>query len=117
MIHAEGLERVAQLIHGGHPSAPLVLHLVFQGDFPSYSPVPLDSAKWFVDSEGWFVQDAVPFAMLTSGSVTVTGAYIAFDDGTKLYSTSFDNAPRNLYFKDDAVLITPRYRLSEIAEQ
>lgn len=116
MIHPEGLERVAQLIHGGHPSAPLVLHLVYSGDFPSYSPVPLDSAKWYVDEEGWFVQDAIPFAMLTKGSVSVTGSFVAFADGTKLYSASFDNEPRKLYFKDDAVLITPRYRLTEVEQ-
>lgn len=99
------------LINGSETAEPLVLHLE-QTNFEGYSPIELDPLEWFVGEDGYMQQKTVVYALHYQADVSITGFYIAFKDGTKLFSEDLEK-PINLYYASDEARITPRYKVKE----
>lgn len=111
MLHEEGLIKVAMLINGSETAEPLVLHLE-QTNFEGYSPIELDPLEWFVGDDGYMQQKPVVYALHAKADVRITGFYIAFKDGTKLFSEVLEK-PIDLYYIGDEARINPRYKVKE----
>ena len=113
MIHEEGLIHIEKMINGSEQAAPLVLHL-YAPDFVGYQPIILNQ-NWFKNDDGYMQHNDVCFTLSKKETVGIEGCYIAFNNGIKLYSEMFDT-PRFLFYYEDKILITPRYKLTEQIE-
>jgi hypothetical protein len=112
LIAAEGLQRLAELTVGAASAQGLVLHLV-GAEFEGYAPVPLDANAWYVGEDGYFQQSPVIFVMHKKQDVEVKGFELRWADGTLFANEEFEKT-YVLYFAEQELHITPRYKLVEL---
>jgi hypothetical protein len=81
-------------------------------DFKGNAVVILDPLSWNYNSDTGFMEHKpVSFITQERKTVLVEGCVLAFENGTTFYTETFDT-PLYLWYADDQINITPRYKIS-----